>query len=230
MTPLCIQTVPSVLCLMYVMKDAFNGPDCGEWGHLLIIPAKWWQLVMWEELNDSIMHQTLGRFEKKKKRSWQQAQHVWEWKYLHPLRQMSEWMFLKCFLTACALSLPACNLFSHALSVAGSQVRFLIHNEHGRRQSQAKGGTGRGERGWGGGEADNHLHTILCWLQKAKKQSKTGMWVPNTIWAQSGVVTFCALSRGSRLWPLGCENGRRSWSHFLPVSFKPCVNWAVLKC
>lgn len=67
MTPLCIQTVPSVLCLMYVMKDAFNGPDCGEWGHLLIIPAKWWQLVMWEELNDSIMHQTLGRFEKKKR-------------------------------------------------------------------------------------------------------------------------------------------------------------------
>lgn len=31
------------------------------------------------------------------------------------------------------------NLFSHALSVAGSQLRFLIHNEHGRRQSQAKG-------------------------------------------------------------------------------------------
>lgn len=29
-------------------------------------------------------------------------------------------------------SLLVCNLFSHALSVAGSQVRFLIHNEHGR--------------------------------------------------------------------------------------------------
>lgn len=49
-------------------------------------------------------------------------------------------MFLDSVCSLCSL---AFNLFSHALSVASSQVRFLIHNEHGRRQSQAKGGVGR---------------------------------------------------------------------------------------
>lgn len=79
--------------------------------------------------------------------------------------QMSEWSFSNVSWQR-VFSPLACNLFSHALSVAGSQLRFLIHNEHGRRQSQAKGG------GAGEGGRDNHWHTILCPLQNNNKKNK----------------------------------------------------------
>lgn len=182
-----------------MINDAFNGPAEGsEWGHL-IIQAKWLQPVMWEELNYSIMHRTLRE---KKKSSWQQAQHVWVWKYLHRspyLGWMSEWSFSNVSWQR-VFSPLACNLFSHALSVAGSQLRFLIHNEHGRRQS----GKGRGWRGW---ERQPLTHNIV---PTAKQKTKNGMWVQNVIlafvpWPVGGHHICCLPTRKPSLTPSGLK-------------------------